>query len=362
MDLQKNDVDFIRIPNTMHKPIINVFVILGPGLLTKKANGSNYTGMLYDIWKQIKMNLEPKYQIVEVFDKIKSYDECIDWIVQGKYDIIIGPFQYTHERMKSIDFTSTLVLSKDSILGFPKRSFFSFMYTVLRKVFIKPFTLLFTVGLISGFILFRIEPKRFGYLKKKSFSLRRAIVTTTASLFGEAGYLFENTTLSFSGMIVMFLIMIVAFFFSAYIQAITTDRVIHLQNTSSINRENIHLVTLLSPKGYSVGKNLERLGAKIEYVDKNVEDTIEYYKQNKDKYGGVALDYMDAKSREEPNIDLKVNKGDFGFKEIAFIITKNKPRLRQDINQEIVTLQDNLQTEKICRSYLDGEDAFLCVM
>lgn len=321
------------------------------------------TGLLYDIWKEVREKLKDRYTFEEKIVKIGNYNKLINMVYQGEADIVIAPFQITKERSEKVDFTMTILESKDSIIYFPQNNKFDVIRLLFLKVFIGPLLVLFAFGLIFGTILYYAEPKR--YLKatgvNKKFAFRRVVVTVTAALFGEAGFLSENTTLSIKGILTMFIVMIFAFFFVMYIQAIITEKVIDIRQLNAITRDNIKNKTLIAPKGYAIAKNIERLGAKVEYVDKSLDEVIQDYIKDPSIADGVPIDFLEAKSREREDINLLVNDAELGFKEIAFAVSKTKINFLRDLNQEIVSLQDTLKTETICKGHMPEGASYLCV-
>lgn len=328
-----------------------------------KGVPSNDSGLLYDIWKEIKSKLSHKYTFEEIIIQEKNFDHMIELIYQGEADIIVAPFQITRDRSEKVDFTMTILESKDTVIFFPKNNTVDLIRMLFWKVFLGPLLILFTLGLVFGTLLYFMEPKR--YTKavgvNKKFAFRRTIVTVTAALFGEAGFLSENTTLSIKGIMTMFLIMTFAFFFVMYIQAITTEKVLDIRQINSINRNNIKSKTILAPKGYAIAKNIERLGGKVVYIDDTLDNVIKQYINDPTQADGVAIDYLEAKSRQREDINLLVNESELGFKEVSFAVTKNKIGLLRDLNKEIVSLQDSLKTENICKSYMPPGTSYLCV-
>ena len=205
------------------------------------------------------------------------------------------------------------------------------------------------------------EPNRFKKANaKQKFAIRRAITTVIASLFGEAGFLTENTTLSYSGLFMVLFIMIFSFFFVMVLQAYVTERVLDMNTDKYYNTSNIKDKILLSPKGYAVAKFMERYGAKIEYHEKKVPELIDMYIKNPDKYIGISLAYFDAIGNERPEIGLRASKSDFGFKEVCWIVNKTKSQLLIDLNFAMLPVQFNLEPYNICKKYVDIDDIYLC--
>lgn len=344
------------------KEEIVVFVNMGGHpLAQKKPDGNGYEGILYDCWKLIKENMKDKYTFKEVFEERTDYDQMTKDVKSGKYDMVIAHFQLTEDRMKIINFTNNLIISKNTILHLPKVDLGQQIKAIFKKVIVGPVIILLVFGLVLSIILHYFEPKRHMKANAKSTNaFRRTLATVIASLFGEAGFLSENSTLSISGLLIVLFIMIFAFFFVMLLQAFVTDQVIDINKAKHYNQYNIKEELLLSPKGYAVAKFMIRYGAKIEYHAKTISEIIEIYRKDPDKYAGISLDYLDAIGNEIPGIGLKASQSDFGYKEVCWIVTKKKQYLLEDINYSMLPMQFNLEPYNICKKYLSVEDSTIC--
>ena len=109
-----------EVPKKEKEEII-VFVNMGGHpLAQKKPDGTGYEGILYDSWKLIKENMKDKYTFKEIFEERTDYDQMTKDVKSGKYDMVIAHFQLTEDRMKIINFTNNLIISKNTILHLPK--------------------------------------------------------------------------------------------------------------------------------------------------------------------------------------------------------------------------------------------------
>ena len=355
------DVNMDIQENGKHKEEISTLVVIGKGQHVAKKKGNITVGLLYDVWGKMKETMRNTYTFKETFKEYSNYDEMVKMVAENKYDIVIGPFQYTEERLKIVDYTSPIILSKNTMLYVPRQTSLSTFFTV-SKYILEPVLILIVLGICFGMLvyLFDIGRTKFYHGPMKKYPFRRIILTSIAAMFGELGFLSENSSLSYVSLLLVLLVMIISFFVVTYIQGVIIKKIIDIQNKDVINRENVKDHILLSPVGYAVSKNFERIGARIKYVNGTIDDTIREYLKNTHKYIGVSLDYMDAIGRE--TAELKVNKENFGFVEVAFVVNKNKRELKHKINIEILKLQDSLVVEHICKSYIDKEDTQLCII
>jgi hypothetical protein len=339
---------------------------------TTNASGEKvYSGFPYTIWKRIKENLSDNYEFKEEFKNVLNYGKVIDEVNQNDtYDLVIGLFYRTSKRLDKINYTSPVILSQNSILTFDRINYGERILITMKELLLGPMIILFILSIICGFAIFMIEPNRSEYIdqvkssrfkvSKSNLSLRRSIMTAIAAFFGEMGFLAENTTLSYKGLFIVVVIMMLAFLFVLVLQAQATTFDAELQQRGTMTRKNLSDKQLLCIKGQSTAKKFERFGANITYIkDKNLSELIEYYKENQDRFNGITVDSMTGVSYKTSK--LKLESDEFGLQMTSFIVSKKKIKLLNDMNKEILRLQDSLEQEKICRGFFPGNDnSYLC--
>ena len=152
--------------------------------------------------------------------------------------------------------------------------------------------------------------------------------------------------------------------FNYYLQAAVYEKLKLINESNIFSVKNLRNVTLLSPRGYIVAKNLERMGIKIIYKDMSMSELLEYYIKNPHEANGIATDYLDGMTRIDTHRKhgLYMSHFNYGFKELTFIINKKHTDLLNKFNLEIEKQIYNLNFQKICKSYLNSKDTHLCVM
>ena len=117
------------------KEVINVFINMGGHPLAMKSpNGKEHRGILYDIWKLMRVKLDEKYTFIEHFETKTNYDQLSKDVENGKYDMVIAHFQLTENRMKRINFTNNLIIGKNTILHLPKVDIKDQLMVVIKKI------------------------------------------------------------------------------------------------------------------------------------------------------------------------------------------------------------------------------------
>lgn len=347
--------------NNLKKEEIKVFVILGSpdSLVTttrikSEQGGYIYYGFGWDIFQNIKRKLKDKYEFKVTFSDLKdnNHNKFIREVNENKYDIVIGEFFTNNYREKLINFSTPISIDSIGVLHIKKNNPFSVFFKILKKIGYK-ILFLILIGFVFGLLLYFIEKGREYHSERLQGSNRlrllRSVVTGISTMFGEMGYLSERSSLSVRGVILITIIMIVAFLFIMYIQGEITSALIK-QKSDNINKNDSNK-TLLGFKGNSSVNKLKRYGFKIiEVQNLNSDDYIKEYLNNTDKYDGVIFPYCEAYEylKKHPNLTISI---DFGNEPVSFPINENKIKFLEDVNKTITELRDNLELNRICKSY-----------
>lgn len=309
-----------------------------------------YSGMIYEIWEKIKLINKLN---VEEYPLNMNYSENILALQQGKIDILVGNVWIFEQRELAVDFTNPIFLSKFVIGYKPQRNIVQRYVDIIRENYLKHIVFIIILGFILGSLLYYVEPER---------GSRRAILTSISSLFGEAGYLFENSKLRYTGMIVAFTIMIIGFYYNIFLQASATSDVIQEQARLEINANNITQKYFIMSKYNNVSDVLKKFNIKYDIVNIRPENIAEYYLKHSDKYDGYINDYEIIK-RDIINYDELVMSDDvFGYEENAFAVRNGDWKMAKNINTAISYLQNNDTIKKICEKYIDKKDVNLCIL
>ena len=358
-----------------NKPYMKVLILLSkegdPSKTYKvvdKEGNTSYTGFPYEFWKKIKEGLTDSYEFKEDFKNVTNYTKVIKSINSGllDYDVVVGMFYRTPQRLELINYTSPVLLSQNAILTFNKIGYAERIMITMKELLLGPMIMLFSLSLICGFIINRMEPNRSEFIdqvsnskfstSKKNLSFRRSVMTAIAAFFGEMGFLAENTTLSLRGLFFVVLIMTMAFMFVLVLQAQATTFDAELQKRGTLNRKNIESKHLLCMKGHATAKKFERLGATITYIeDKNLTELLQYYEENKDQFDGVTVDSTTGIFHRTDKLNLEAE--GFGLQMTSFIVKKEQVTILNDINKRILDLQNSLDQERICKGLFSGDDA-----
>lgn len=348
--LNKNESNI----NVFNKQEVKVALLLTKPYIYESTGFSNkYEGFFYDVYEKVKSKLQHKYRFKETFIKRADYDNVVNEVRMGKYDLAIAPFRYDSFRTTVIDYTSPIIIDKTTIIH--KVSNIDFLATMAKtmgKVIIPLLAIILVIGVILGYVLFKAERYR---------GLTRSIVTVAASMFGESGFVSEESKLSLGGIAIVAVIFIVSFLFSIILDSYFISQAVVLsQETSSLTPEDIQGKTFILPKGYM--KSYETIitsnGGKVEVMKGSISELIE--KIDNEKYFGVITNVSAGSYvlKDKSGYALSTNINSTS-KPSAFILNKKNNLLKNDINKTIIDLQNKFEITPICNHYFPN-DSYMC--
>ena len=343
---------------------IKVGVIAAAPYIYKTKVGNNkyhFSGFFFDIWQLIakKINLTCDYTVLKGANYAKILKDNGE-----KYDVIIGDISNSAYRYKYVNFTNPIKLNK---IGLARKKTFKPLTFLIRfvKSISVPLLVLVVVGMILGLILWWADPDRTFIESEMGFELpngwRKPLISTVASMFGEMGGVVERTNLSFISLITVLIIMVISYFSAIYFQAMTIGDMISFDNSSVVIQKGINNIKLLTLQGTSVARVVKSSGAEVEYLNKNKEELLEFYKENTDKYDGFVLDYEHMTEIAKGDSSIIIDSHVFGYDDVQFAVSKKNYQLLAKINGAILDLQSSLKIKAICSRYA-GTDASQCII
>ena len=328
----------------------------------KHADGTTtYVGLFYDVYQNIKQSLSENYTFVETFDEQFSLTKALDDIRDGKYDLGVHNFTTTAKRLEEVDFTKSIIMERDVIVYKPKDGVNArTVLNIMIEILLVPVVVVICVGIVIGWLIYYFQRARNNDLSDP-LRLRRSIIATVSVFLAEAGMMAEESPLSFTSIFFTMLIMVVALAFNTYLTASVTNRVIEINTSTKYTAETIPTMHILALKDQSIAEKFRRYGTRVTEMPTNIKKMVAKYMENTNKYDGVALE-TSAAIVVAKKYDLKMTSANFGFGDAVFAVNKNKHGLLEAVNKEIQKMQDSMETERICKKYIDERYSYLCVL
>ena len=344
------------------KEVIKVYVITGPkssGNTTyeTEVNGKKiYSGMAWDVIEAVKkLPSFKKYKFEYTFSKpgAKNYDEILSWVSSGKYDLGLATFSQTHAREEKINYTVPITIDAYALYHYSNTSQFDIFKDVLFKTGYM-IMILFILGIISGLILFFLDPQRANTkaldIKSRKVFFIRSVTTGIATFFGEAGFLFENTSSSIKGLVVVTMIMLVAVIFLQFMQAEITTLMFERKMGEGISDSDMRTKPAIGHEGWANTTHWEEIGGVVKrFKGKTSEELVEIYIKNPNKYTGVLFSYYDGYPLMKLYPGLTVSA--FDNIPLSLIFNPNKPKFGEDLNKGLLHIRSTKEIKKTCKSY-----------
>ena len=310
-----------------------------------------YQGLLIDYWKQISKNKNWHYTFIET---TPNYTNALKDAAKGKYDLVLGNFSTTAERIAYINYSRPFMLNEISILTTSKGIT---VFTVVVNLFYAIIEILLTVFLLVSFVALVL---RLFKSNEDNTTLVEFFIISAESLIG---YVTVNR---FTKAIFLMLLLFSLFVKAIFIGTVTST----LFNLSLASKEpftdakDISGKLFVVVKGSSFVDKMRALNARVYEFDGGDEEAAEFYAKNAIKYDGYvadyALTYRYANQFKSVESNLIVSNYNVRNDILAFAYNEDFP-FQKIIDTNILELQDSNLAYSICSVYV-GDEAKNCVM
>jgi ABC-type amino acid transport substrate-binding protein len=323
-------------------------------------------GYLYDMWNFIanKLNYNVKEKIV--FGKGiepktgRTYDEAIKLFEKSNYDVLIGNFAITNDRLKNFNFSRALALIRPVITykqnlneSYIKQSgklnqIKGELITFFNN-YILPLIILLFISVILGYLLHLSDPKK--------RTINWAIWGTMGSFLAEPGTIVEMTNpKNFLSVFISFIILAVAFYFAMYLQAKAVASEIESGNVKDQFFHGLKGKTVVTTKGSFQEEIIKDKGGIPKYIDsKNYDDKINKWLGRRDLMGLMTYEET-YKNNKLKSKGINKSNFNFGHVELGFLINKKRTDILNEINNIIIFANDKKITNAMCTKYFQGNE------
>ena len=377
------------------KNTVKVLIIKDDNPFSDNYHEDTKRGYHYDVFKMLLsdpdggLNQNFRYEIYYSNPDENNYNDFVENVNRGDYDMVIGGFSINEERETKINYTIPLYINRIGVLHLNEKKYWKNL-SILFIETMKIFGFMVFIAIIFGIILYYIEPHRhpsFKKTKKKESGksrekrFRRHLLTMISTFFGEMGNLSENATLTVPGLIFVIVTFIVVFMFLIYAQAQITTINLRLENTDhviefdKINTDEYK--PFLAKTGNAESYKIQKIRGKPERVEienSTVDNLVNKYFYEKNKYDGVVLIYTDAyQYLKDKSKNFTFSMEGYGLEPSCWIVRQNNDlgnHLLEDVNHLILkhrSMGIDTTTEKIvyghlteiCKEYIKETNACL---
>lgn len=325
----------------------------------------NITGIEYDILQTFikQHNLKTEITFISQEERTKSYNEYVQDVADGKFDILLGNVTQTHERSKIITYSHPLYFDILSIFYEPSgtnQAISNNYYYKMVLIVLQFIALILVLGFFLAFIHY--------YSSNFKTTFLASLWRVYAALLGEPGLGVHPTKFnenvnrgSLINLTFRALLILLSALFGIYLGAIITSERLGsiLTNAPFSHLKDLNNKSVLVFKGSSDAATLKALEStynikivEFDHGSYNGKDLSKYFEKNKHKLNLDGM-IMASESFRYEDKGEKYKRGTLLFpKSItgAVFNNRNKPLIKK-FNQTLHTLRESSSLIKLCKKY-----------
>jgi len=343
---------------------LKIGLIESPPYIYKNSRG-DITGYEYDIIDKIANdnNLNVEYEYIPEEGRKYTYNEMIDKLAQGEYDIISGGITNTYERSKivlfssphSVDIASFYYLSdKSNKVGDVDIS----KYTEILYTIMYIFVFIIIVSIVLSIIHYSIVPSHISY--------RESLWRVVATLFGEPGFILNPKLnekiykVSSHGLIIRSVLIFISGLIGIFLTSYTTSSIVsaNLKSKPFNDIDYLYGKKIAVIRGQSYETLLNHYRDKFDFdivaIDNPSGDTYEvlsdYVYNNQEE---VDAFYMNSGLTSHKDKTKQFERGDAILEKdfLAFAFNRRHASLVNMFNISLNRLRDSKTLKELCNTY-----------
>jgi ABC-type amino acid transport substrate-binding protein len=355
-----------------NKKTMNVFVMVSDGVSSTETYLSpvstgysepHYIGYPIEVFRKVIDNkkIKDNYNFRYTYNTKElnlNYDEVVNKVSNGTYDIAIGTFSQTYEREMKLSFLQPIANNGISVIT----SFGDRLIDDLKSaiyISARPMLVLFAVGAFFGVMFYLINAPTAEMQLNKTKHRRHMAVSVMAGLltsFGRRRYnvqqLKNQHWYSYIMICIQLLVgTITVMYAHAYI---TTKLITQTKDKKDFARFINTKKPILGINGYTEAEELKKMGGNVKFYKISTEKLMDKYIKNMDKYEGIVLGFIDGiplvnRYRASHNIHAITG---FNNSFAGFPINKNHQHFIDLFNESMLRFQKDGSGYKLCSSHL----------
>jgi polar amino acid transport system substrate-binding protein len=341
---------------------IKVGIILDSHPFSYRENDGSYAGVAVDLFRAIAEDLHWTYEFIPLG---LNFDENIDRLARGEFDILLGALSITYERYQKVDFSFPFFLNHIGIIiNKPGKDIvFKELAKSLKEKIGYFFPIMVVLFLLEMFLLYIIEGRN-RKSRKDEYILKRLgkafWETLTVFIQGSSVHLDSSVKLT-KRIVLLFWLLPSLIFFSIILGSIvSTLTMIDKGKFQSLflRKEELEDKKLAALEGSVAVSDAKRIGA-VPVLASSNEEIIRLVEEEK-AFGAIG-DYTWLETLvQSSDSSLVVSNLNIRNDQEAFAFRKGSPLL-DPFNKRLIYLQSKGFSENICSQHL-GTNGALCVL
>ena len=353
--------------NMVDEPLLSttplkIGLIEAPPYIYKNTLGE-ITGYEYDIIKRVvsENNLTVEYDYIEEKGRKYTYNELIDLLASGYYDVLIGNISQTYTRSKIIIYGTPVAMDIGAFYYIPDKNKYTYLNIVNSNEIMVTILKLFISVIIVSFILsvvhYSIVPSELSY--------KESLWRVSATLFGEPGYVLNpklNANISSSssgGLVIRVIIIFIASLIGVFLTSYVTGSIVSssLKSRPFNDMNDLYGKTIVVRGGQSEEVLLthykDLTGMKIVVVDEKGDTTFNILDRAITSDKSIDAFFMSS-SKKVHNDEYDIyEKGNVILEKglTSFAFNRNHVKLSQMVNISISKMREQKFMKELCDKY-----------
>lgn len=343
--------------NSIYANTIRVGVMLNQPPFSYLNKNNKPFGLSVSLWEKIAKKNNFKYRYILL--RNTSFDDAMSDVAKNKYDVLVGPFSVTHDRLKLVDFSRPYFLDKIGIAIHKQQlNFLSAVANIFGDMLIILVCVLLLLLLMFGAFLWYVEHKNHEQIPAK-FSKGLGYITWIALISLFKNFMLEPRTVT--GRILLLAWLALSFVFMTVILSVATSTltVTLSRNASKFTRNSDLYNKVIAVEYESSNEKVAReIGASI-YSVKSLTQGLNLVAEK--KVEAVLANYyiLDYFIKHHHLKKVTMAKLIIANDEYAFVLPKHS-KLTRKIDLAITKFQENRVASNICTEHLGKAHEHSC--
>ena len=315
--------------------------------------GGQYTGLAVDLWEHVAGFYKWHYHYVDVGH---NYTDVARNVGTLGYDIAIGNFSSTYERLQWVNFSPPYLLNNVTLLTYAKdQHIFSAVLKTFVDAMLPIILVVLIVFILASLLFWYLERKRHRYAMSESM-----FCTSIAMLSGNVIDVPSTNINRF----VFICILITGVILQAVVIATITDASMRLRGITDpfSDQASLRDKYFIVEAGSTYKRLVYQLGGHVKTVSGGAEKAFEFYRKHADIYDGFVIEQAVADFYKSNIHDknLLVSNVNLLNDLMVFFYAKDFP-YQDSVSRHIYYMQGSGEAKATCERYL-GRKASLCVL